>query len=56
MSAVIEVQDNSDMPCTQWADDGYPQCPMKEVWYENQVICCPKCGNMIGYNTDDKGY
>ena len=53
MSTTIVVLDNEDMPCNKWTHEDYSDCPMKQKWLKGQIEICGKCGNKIGFNTDD---
>lgn len=46
MSKVIVVNDNEDMPCTDW---GAKDCPMKSKWHEGEERICHECGWIIQY-------
>lgn len=52
MSEIVNIIDEEDdFPCDDWKEK---DCPMKLKWREGDVICCGKCGWLIGYGEIDE--
>lgn len=54
MSTLINITDHEDLPCYDWEEKYYEECPIRFKWFEGEIHTCALCGNKIGYNVTEE--